>query len=89
MQYQECKLLKLLKFLLYKKRNLDQKINDPRPHNFRFSNTKSQSQLKLERRPFILQYAFTQKTSLILQTSSHSILLKIYSRNITKNPLTL
>ena len=33
----------------------------------------------------ILQFSFSQKTSLILRTSAHSILQKIYSRNTTKN----
>ena len=33
----------------------------------------------------ILQYRFAQKISLILRTSTHSILKRIYSRNTTKN----
>ena len=39
--------------------------------NFRFSRRKFQSQQKLEKRSLILQYSFAQKTSLILQTSTH------------------
>ena len=33
----------------------------------------------------ILQFSFSQKTSLILRASTHSILQKIYSRNTAKN----
>ena len=39
--------------------------------NFRFSSRKSQSQQKLAKKIYILQYSFTQKTSLILQNSTH------------------
>ena len=42
-----------------------------------------------QKRPVILQYSFTQKSSLIAQTSTHSALKNIYSRNTVKNPLTL
>ena len=71
-------------------RNLVQKINDSKPHiwilsfNSRFSSTKSQKQQKLAKKitHFTnLQYTFAQKISLILRTSTHSILQKLYSRN--------
>ena len=67
---------------IFKKRNSDQKINHSRPHisnlsfNFRFPNIKSQSQQKLAKRSLILQYSFTQKTSLILQISTRDIAKK-------------
>ena len=38
-----------------------------------------------QKRSLILQYIFTQKTSLILQTSAHSTWWKICSRQKTKN----
>ena len=50
--------------------NLEQKINDSKPHICILP---------------ILHYAFAQKISLILRTSTHSILQKLYSRNTASN----
>ena len=54
-------------------------------YNFRFSSRKSQSQQNLAKRSVILQYGFTQNTSLIFWTPSHLILIIKCSRNIIKN----
>ena len=60
-------------------RILDQKINDSNASiwslciSFRFSHRKSQSQQKLAKK-INIQFSLAQKTSLILQTSAHSIL---------------
>ena len=51
--------------------------------NFTFSSRKSQSQQKTSEKR--LQYSFTQKTSPILQTSTHSILKNTCSRDTAKN----
>ena len=51
--------------------------------NFTFSSRKSQSQQKTSEKR--LQYSFAQKTSPILQTSTHSVLKNTCSRNTAKN----
>ena len=50
----------------------------------RFFSRKSQSQQRLVKRSFILQYSFAQKTSLILRTWTHFTLKIICSRDTTK-----
>ena len=52
--------------------------------NFRFSGWKSQTQQKLAKMIIHLT-SFAQKTSFILQTSTHLPLLKIFSRNTAKS----
>ena len=59
------------------KRNLDQKIYYSKPHIWSlFFNLKANK--NKQKRSLILQYSFTKKTSLILQTPTHSTLQKIY-----------
>ena len=53
--------------------------------NFRFQGRKSQTRQKLAKRSLILQYNVAQKTSLILQVSTHLTLLKIFSRKTDEN----
>ena len=50
----------------------------------RFFSRKSQSQQRLVKRSFILQYSFAQKTLLILRTWTHFTLKIICSRDTTK-----
>ena len=80
--------------------HFDQNRNDSKSHiisfsfNLWFVSRKSQNQQKLARKIThftyfnqitYLQYNFAQKSSLILWTSTHSTLLKIYSRSTAKN----
>ena len=90
---QRRKMLKL-HWLKHTKKNqktkLYQKINDSKPHiwslsmNFRFSGRKSQSQQKLEKKITHFTKQFRSKQFLILRTSTHSPLYKIFYRNTAK-----
>ena len=74
---------------------MDQKINYSEPRiwslffNFRFFSRKSLSQHNLAKKITHFTIPFPSKNWLIWQTSTHSTLWKIDSRNTAENPITL